>query len=312
MTLRTRIAYQIIDSTWLALGLSLGVTLGLFFTLLPITISGSLNSVLGLILIMAASAVVQFYLYRTQAKYKAWTRVPQLLCEINEIYRHVLSNLYLAGEDKRHDDEFYIAIEKEILDGVCQKISGIFRLITGGAACRTIVYLLVNDEDGIDESSRRFCFTWATSELPRKRDKVQEKRYPLEPGQNTRFIEILDALDKGDEPGFFSADITKETKYHDSLPGFEGHYGSIMVVPIYCAIPTEQDPTITSIRILGFLSVDSSRNRLKEKTAKNLLLAFANQMFNFISLMRHEYRMQASTVAERGERQEVPADSIQR
>ncbi len=311
MTLRAKIAYTVIDSTWLALGLSVGITIGLFLALLPVTISGSLNSVLVLVMIMVASAIVQFYLFRTQAKYKAWTRIPHHLSEINNLYRHVLSSLYLSGSQQALDDQVYVAIEKEILDSVCQKISDIFRLITD-APCRTIVYLLVPGPDNSDTSKDRFCFTWATSELSRKRAKVQtEESYPLSDKENTRFVAILNAMAKRHDPEYFCADITKVSEYHDSLPDAAEHYRSVLVYPIFCDLPTEDDEGgAGAFRVVGFLSVDSSKNRLSKSPAKKLLSAFADQMFNFISLMRREYRMQSTANAEKSEKMVVTADSI--
>jgi hypothetical protein len=294
MKYRTKIAHDFVSNYFIALFVSLVLAGLVSGSVLAGSIEGSPWILAILVFVMYATATVQGSLYFVHRRNKAWSRVPEHLHAINKIYRQVLSMLYLRENKEDWSKETYLSLEQEILQTVCKEISTIFRRITT-KPCQVIVYLL------IDDASRKFCFTWATSDLPEGRVRSQQKcEFELDHARyNTRFQKVLSAIEEGGEHAFFCSDIKEAVRkddYHDSLKDFIRHYQSVIVVPICCAITDQDTEDVSSMRVIGFLSVDShSANRFTRVPAIHLLSAFADQMFNFISLMRREYVTESST-----------------
>lgn len=92
---------------------------------------------------------------------------------------------------------------------------------------------------------------------------------------------------------YYSADIAEsadsEDGYHDERPNYLEYYKSLLCVPIRFRVETDAGGKIEE-DLLGFLQVDTkSRNRLNDKEHLYLLAAYADQLYNFLSLVRRNF-----------------------
>jgi hypothetical protein len=163
------------------------------------------------------------------------------------------------------------------------------------ADCMVTVKLIKKEDDG-----RLSCGTYARSQTNCERDRVEPLSFTINAGQNTAFDEAI-RYSPGRVSHFYSCDLVeldRAGKYQNQRPNWENFYQSAIVVPIrYINVQRAGAPGASDD--IGFLCVDTtSTNRLNDGFHVQLLAALADQMYNFMSLMRGKYQ---SSPPEKGE-----------
>ena len=208
-----------------------------------------------------------------------------LLHEINHIYRDALFKSLSAkqGGAPRWEMKQLLELERATLAEACGKIGELFTSLTG-RQCVVTVKLLAKGE-----GDKRICFTWVRSRSGIYRPLGSEEGYTVGDGQNTGFDMAL-RLRSSAPMHFHSPDLIalqKRGLYRNARPGWERLYKSTIVVPIIAGEDQENGADV-----IGFLCVDSlSRNRLNATYHVEFLAAFADQMYNYVNLMRRGYTL---------------------
>ncbi len=209
-----------------------------------------------------------------------WRSIPEIIHKINHDYRNVLSQLF--GDSSQPSEEMRRREEKRTLESACQKIANIFSALTH-VRCTVTVKFIVRNDDG-----RAYCETLVRSEMNSKRDEAHRQVFDLHTGANSAYDEAL-RYTPGETSHFFSADLTKDKTYRNQRQNWASFYRSAIVVPIRYVDPKKVGTPGASDHI-GLLAVDThSENRLKRDGHVEFLAAFADQMYNFMSLMRGKY-----------------------
>lgn len=286
MNLATRRLHDFLNSVWVVLILAvlsaLSGTIQIWDKFRP-SVGSRTGFAVGLSLVTVVLAAAVFYSIRVRQTNAAFRTVPAVLHKINHDYRDVLSQMFgkqeIATEDTRRRAELLT------LQSACQKIANIYSALTH-VQCTTTVKLITKEEDG-----RAFCEMLVRSETNCKRDEGHPHKFQLHTGANTAFDTAL-----GYTPGvtshFFAADIAKERaagRYRNERPNCENFYRTAIVVPIRYIDPAKVG-TLGASDHIGFLAVDApSPNRLNDGYHVEFLAAFADQMYNFMSLMRGKF-----------------------
>ena len=204
--------------------------------------------------------------------------------QINHTYRDCLAGNFLLSASAGRpttDQNQRLGSEHEALGEVCGRIAMAFtRMI--GADCVATVKLMTM------ESEQQFCTTYVRSEAASVRDVDRSVRYSIGQGRNTAFQTALALLP--DRPSHFhSGDLIKLSRagrYHNERENWREFYRSTIVVPIRWVRDRER----SVIDELGYLCVDTmATNRLNNTDHIQLLAGLADQMYNFINIMRKKY-----------------------
>lgn len=219
----------------------------------------------------------------------AFRDMPDFLHKINHHYRDVLSSVFNPDEPSPEQKKI-LATEESTIRSVCQRIARIFtRLI--GRDCTVTVKLLASGHDG-----HKYCQTYARSEENSVRDQHSgAMQFRVGSGDNTAFDQALRPAPAGDKSYFHSGDLQKEKdRYRNERQHYWKHYRSTIVVPIrYQRCDKIGTPDATDD--IGFLCVDTrSRNRLNDTYHVDIMCCFADQMYNFFSLMRGRYSLSSA------------------
>ena len=214
------------------------------------------------------------------------------LHRINHNYRDVLHDMFGKAGSPQAAKE---AVEQRMLKAACEKIAEIFSLLIG-TKCIVTVKLITKHSDGKDR-----CHTLARSELNSERDQSLV-HYEINTGKNPAF-DTARRYNPSGPSHFFSSDLVndyQENKYTNERLDWQRFYRSAIVVPIryvnYPAIGSEG-----ALNELGFLAVDTMvTGKLNNSFHIQFLAAFADQMYNFMSLMRGRYSLLPHSVDERG------------
>ncbi|HWB06934.1 MAG TPA: hypothetical protein VG796_28175 [Verrucomicrobiales bacterium] len=204
--------------------------------------------------------------------------LPTHLHRINHTYRDVLARVFSPNSPPQTDDTL-IEIERRVLEGLCWEIAEIYRGLINRRC--TVTVKLVTEDD----SEKAFCFTWARSYYDASRDSTLEK-FAID--ENTAFRTAAAVVQ--DRVSFFHSgdlvELEKRGLYTNQRKGWQKYYKSAIVVPIRYVIDEAQNRQ----QLLGFLALDTMEtNRLNSSYHVELLAAFADQLYNFLSLMRHNY-----------------------
>jgi hypothetical protein len=220
------------------------------------------------------------------------------LHDINHLYRDALSGwlsvVNLSDSDIKDDA---LAIEQKILESVCSKIAGLFSVLISRSCVVTVKLMLNADKELTADKERLRCFTWARSERSNERDLEAGQTFEVSEA-NTAFYEALVPKSSRQLLFFHSADLLADKDYRNTRMCWGDHYKSTIVVPIRL----RNDPTLNEgmqrANALGFLTVDTrTRWRLNDHYHIELLSAFADQMSNFICLMRRIYVLRSHQIA---------------
>ena len=225
-----------------------------------------------------------FYSLRVKKSLSDFNQIPHHLHRINHVYRDSLSRICgnHEGEESIINESVLKQEQLTTLTSVCDHISDIFeRLI--GKECQVAIKLLNQDEDGF------FCETYTRSRGISERDSVPPKKFRVLTGQNTAFDRAL-LVNAGTKPShFWSPDLGKEKDYHNQRQKYLDCYKSAIVVPIRYIIPEKRGQKDGTDDI-GFLCVDTkSKNRLNDGSHVECVASFADQMYNYISIMSKSY-----------------------
>jgi hypothetical protein len=219
-------------------------------------------------------------------------RVAEILHEVNHLYRdRVGSFLDLVDdtdeteedddESTDYDLEYAAALareERETLHQICHKVSEIFHILTE-RPCMASIRLLASDKKSLK------LYTRSHKETKRDQQGPHYKVKSFGTGRNLGFDQAAEIRD-GHPSYFLSMDLEadeKKERYTDERRNYSSHYKSILIVPIRMRREPEPD-------LLGFLYVDTlARNCLSRAQHLHLLCALADQMYNYISLMRVEF-----------------------
>ncbi len=235
---------------------------------------------------VALTALILFGITLTIRENQRLTKCAYNLRDVNYIYRQSLYHALSVTGNGLNPEEMLL-IERDILSKVCHQIASIFSRCIG-KDCVVTVKLLTREKVGGEERVP-CCFTWARSEIAIERDHGEAPRlYAVE--KNTAFGVALRRRE-AQPPHFFSADLgrlEREGRYANERPGWKRLYRSAIVVPIRHAPENIANDAVEDV--IGFLCLDTrSTNRLNNTYHVHLLTSFADQMFNFLSLMRRRY-----------------------
>ena len=234
---------------------------------------------------LAVVGAASLYSLRIRQENRVFRISHEVLHKINHNYRDVLSDVF--GDRKVEERVRRAGIEKETLRSVCEELSKLFLAFTH-VPCTVTVKLIVRGQDGV-----LYARTHARSEIYCPRDTVEPFDFQLMTGKNTGLDGALKRV-QGQVSHFFSADLFPEAVNHlyfNERPNWRDCYRSAIVVPIR-HVTGEKDHHGWVSDNVGFLSVDTtSPNRLNDTYHVDMLAAYADQMYNFMSLMRGKYAL---------------------
>ncbi len=254
------------------------VGLAQFFGLTP---GSPLTQIATVVFTGATGGFVVWATYITHLENARLKTCASELHQINHSYRDALCEVFFDGQVL--DDDELLDKEREALTTVTGKIANIFWCLTN-RKCMVTVYLLEQ------ENGETVTFSWARSEKDIEREPRPLRKFKVTP-ENTRFHEATLLRPTG-PAHFFGGDLEvlyKQTKYHDLNSGWERLYKSCIAVPIRFLKCGSEGPAHSDA--LGFLVVDTKHpNRLNDDFHVQYLAAFADQMYNYLSLMRRRYQ----------------------
>ena len=281
MNLPSKIAHDVATNPWTLLVSTIGSIIGLgvfvndrFFVVTP-----SIKPLVFFLVVTVAYVTVSGIALRIINDNRKLKEVANSFREINSIYRDRLFSAF-HGENPVTNRKLLVDIEKSTIVSVCQRVVQIFSKITGKSCVVTVKLLTKEKKD------KWYVTSYARSENDSERDKTKPNRFEVNTGQNTAFDEALMPDTTGHITHFFSGDLKKHKHYINQRPHWEKYYQSAIVVPIRC-MGVEGKSVREDI---GFLCVDTnSRNRLNNNHHVTMMAALADQMYNFMSLMRGKY-----------------------
>ena len=236
------------------------------------------------ILSITLFSVTLFYSVKIRVENIALRKLGETFHDINHLYRDELRKVFHEDCKIITNGEDLLMIERDVLRAVCQRIRNGFSELIGGRKTMVTIKLLVTTETG-----KKVARTYVRSMEKSKRDEEGDVDYEVETGKNTAFDDALRLLNHGPSH-YFSPNLikdAKEGKYSNQRTGYERHYRSTIVVPIRAKIKVKDSYTTDDI---GFLTIDTkSINRLNGGYHVQIMAAFADQIYNFISLMRGKY-----------------------
>jgi hypothetical protein len=286
MTTVSRWINDTTESKWFVFASGIASIVSFYFDLrqefksLPINLSLAFS--------ITAFGAAAIYSIRVREKLLAHQRSVRFIHDINHEYRNILSETFgTALQDSEPINSMLVTREREIIETVCHRIALIYSGLISRPCTVTVKIITKDDNESV------FCHTYARSEPKSRRDRVLES-FAVGNGENTAFDTALQAAANGIS-NFFSGDLLKmrgQNRYRNRRDNFVKYYKSAIVVPIRSQ--TNQQGGSNN---RGFLCVDTlSTNCLNEGYHVELLAAFADQMYNFLSLMRGTYRLPSTPI----------------
>ena len=209
------------------------------------------------------------------------------LHRINHIYRNSLSEIF--GKKKQGDSTIQTEFHdpKETLGSVCNHIGYIFNSLIG-SNCEITIKLIA--EEIIDGEKILYCQTFARNGGKNVRDEPEPIKYIVK--NNTAFSTASNYHGSNKISHYWSADLTNDNNYCSDRLDYLKFYKSAIVVPIRYVFKNNH----TSIDDIGFLTVDTLETyRLNDNSHVQLLAAFADQCYNYLSLVHGKYQLKGST-----------------
>lgn len=227
------------------------------------------------IFFLAFFVIVHLLSIKVHNKNVVLKNIPATIHEINHLYRNKLYEMFHSS-DPVYDSKELLRHEKKVLKAVCERIARLFTALIG-RECTATIKIITKENNG-----KTFCHTYVRSIEQSARDTNPPEKFEIGTGKNTAFDKaLLKSLDKPSH--FFSPDLSKEKDYANQRSNYQKFYMSTIVVPIRHCSPESED-------VMGYLCIDSlAKNRLNDKEHLQLLAAFADQIYNFTSLMRGNY-----------------------
>lgn len=244
-------------------------------------------SIVAFILSITFMLGVGMYSARIRQTNRAFADAMKHIHKINHDYRDVLHAMF-HGPKPETDPDRLCQAEEQTLRSVCQRLRDIFDGLIGKAS--TVTVKLITKE----ASGTQCCSTYVRSEENCERDQEEPTQFAVGKWKNTAFDKALLPSEAGECSHFCSPDLTKEKQYNNERQHWDRFYRGTIVVPIRSVTRGGESAPDTTHDV-GFLCVDTrSRNRLRGGYQVYLLAAFADQMYNFLSLMRGKYKVSIS------------------
>ena len=212
----------------------------------------------------------------------ALRKMATIFYDINRLYRQELQRSFVSDDPIGNAGQL-LEREHATLHAVTERIAEIFTLAIRKPCIVSVK--LVQVRDGL-----LYARAYTRSQSRCQRDEPSREFFEVSTGKNTGLDEALkhrtDSL-----PSHFACKDLKALKdaYKGQRLDYYAHYKSVVIVPIRGEV-SEDGIRKTKADLIGFLTVDTtSRNRLGERHHIFMLAALANQMYNFICLMRGRY-----------------------
>ena len=242
---------------------------------------GSIVTMVAALLFFAA---INFYSLRIRSDNQILEEIAKYFREINSIYRETLFTSFGGGSKTLSVDDRLIA-EKNTLKAVCQIVARIFSKLLYGKECTVTVKLLTEEDDEIS-----YATTYVRNHESSERDVDDHGKYEVNTGRNSGLDHALKNSPAGKLSYFHSADLAKEKDYTNQRADYLNWYKSTIVVPIRCPLKRGE----REAQNYGFLTLDTmTRHRLNNGHHVVMLSSLAEQMFNFMALMRGDYKIAA-------------------
>lgn len=290
MTAATKKAHSIAQNPWVNLAATIAGIASFWWMIYdkaqtPGTVRSWMPFILFIIGI-STFAAFNFFSFRVKKALLDSTRIPYHLHRINHLYRDSLSRVCGSFSSNPPDEEALKLEQTTTLTRICEHVAEIFQRLTS-KECHVAVKLLQKDASGM------YCETYTRNGGKNERDEVPPKRFNVLTGENTGFDRAL-LVTTGTKPShFWSPDLGIEKDYQNQRQKYIEAYKSTIVVPIRYLIPNRKGQKDGTDDI-GFLCVDTlSRNRLNDVSHVEMLASFADQMYNYISIMRKSYKLLA-------------------
>lgn len=208
--------------------------------------------------------------------------------DVNHQYRNYLAAtsaklLMIDGANRTHEVHALLTrTEKEATAKVLRIISDQFRMLINRDVVTT---LWLHDPSTNSYIEQETSANGVDADRPFR----ELERYHL----NRNSIFCHNRKKKGRCCHYFTADLSESQEsaegYHDQRPNYQEYYKSLLCVPIRFRVETDAGGK-TEEDLLGFLQVDTkSRNRLNDREHLYLLAAYADQLYNFLSLVRRNF-----------------------
>jgi hypothetical protein len=202
--------------------------------------------------------------------------------EINENYKNSLKKIFNGAESAPNVLDL-LSEERQVLSGVCQRIENMMSLLIGRQVMAT-VKLIVNEDQG-----RPYAETYVRSIDQCIRDNPNIIKFEVGTGKNTGFDKALEKRRDYVPSHFYSADLKKHHGYQNERLNYLDLYRSTIVVPIRGQNENKTD-TADEFDTIGFLCIDTmATNKLNDTYHIYIISSLANQMYNYISLMRGRF-----------------------
>ncbi len=242
------------------------------------------SSIIIMIVALLFFAAINLYSLRVRGDNQNLEEIAKYFREINSNYRETLFTSFWGKSESLSIDDRLLA-EKNTLKAVCQNIARIFSKLLYGKECTVTVKLLTKEDDGIS-----YATTYVRNHESSERDVDDHGKYEVNTGRNSGLDQALKNSPAGKLSCFHSADLSKEKDYTNQRSDYLNWYKSTIVVPIRCPLKRgEREP-----QNYGFLTVDTmTRHRLNNGHHVVMLSSLAEQMFNFMALMRGDYHIAA-------------------
>ncbi|MCG5498409.1 hypothetical protein [Ectothiorhodospira variabilis] len=288
MNIPGKLAHQFARSDYVT-ALSLIVSFISFGVVMRDILAGTtpkIGSIIGLVVALLFFAAVNIYSLKVRNDNQILEEIAKYFREINTNYREALFTSFWGEKETPSLDDRLLA-EKNTLKAVCQIIARIFTKLLYGKECTVTVKLLTKEDDGIS-----YATTYARNHESSERDVDDHWKYEVNTGKNSGLDQALKNSPAGKLSYFHSADLSKETEYSNQRSDYLNWYKSTIVVPIRCPLRRGE----REAQNYGFLTIDTmTRHRLNNGHHVVMLSSLAEQMFNFMALMRGDYRISAET-----------------
>lgn len=288
MNIPAKLAHKFARNDYIT-ALSLIVSFVSFGIVMRDILSGTAPKV-GSIIVMGITllffAAINLYSLRVRGDNQNQEEVAKYFREINSIYRETLFTSFWGKTKVPSIDERLLA-EKKTLKAVCQIIARIFSKLLYGKECTVTVKLLTEEDDRIS-----YATTYVRNHESSERDVDDHGKYEVNTGRNSGLDQALKNSPAGKLSYFHSADLSKEKDYRNQRSDYLNWYKSTIVVPIRCPLRRGERET----QNYGFLTIDTTtRHRLNNGHHVVMLSSLAEQMFNFMALMRGDYNIATET-----------------
>jgi len=212
--------------------------------------------------------------------------VARIIHNIQDQLRDRINELFQATEDIDNDDPPSV---EELLD--LQRTNEMFYLflvdnlkimmdILTGDKCAVTIKIVDASEAGV--FMMRTFMRDAVSYRSRKSADSSAAEYPYY--ENTAFREIL----SGPRRNYYASDnLSTETTYSNSNPGWKRLYNATLVCPIRMQLNAGTVTDRQDHSVLGFLCVDNLRGGLDRPDCIELLASVADSMFNHFLMLDH-------------------------